>query len=149
MKAKILGEIAEENPYSSHSTAAQWAERYIEYQFKYHILLGNSGQIISFANAGEPCGITKNEQRNKEITNLNGNTIPAIEMKKICKDDLAKNEFFAKYLNQERTPMESVTYWFHGTDEGSALDIIMQGIDVEYGKPGLDFSSGAGFYLTR
>ena len=75
--------------------------------------------------------------------------IPCINLENIAQDDLAKNEFFARYLAQNRKPMEQVTYWFHGTDRESARIIIQQGIDVDKGKSQLDFSDGAGFYLTR
>ena len=42
----------------------------------------------------------------------------------------------------------AVTYWFHGTDHKSALNIVRNGIDLEKGKAGADFSDGNGFYLT-
>ena len=41
IKSKILGELADANPFSSHETPAQWAFRHIEQEFKYNILLSN------------------------------------------------------------------------------------------------------------
>ena len=41
IKSKILGELADANPFSNHETPAQWASRHIEQEFKYNILLSN------------------------------------------------------------------------------------------------------------
>jgi hypothetical protein len=70
-------------------------------------------------------------------------------MFKLTKKELHQDKFFTDYLRQDQNPIGGVTYWFHGTDRESALNIIKEGIDVRRGKEGLDFSDGAGFYLTR
>ena len=44
--------------------------------------------------------------------------------------------------------ISGATYWFHGTDHNSALNIIREGIDLGKGKAAGDFSDGDGFYLT-
>jgi len=44
--------------------------------------------------------------------------------------------------------IESVKYWFHGTDINSARDICTKGISVDQGRTKLDFSDGSGFYVT-
>ena len=70
-------------------------------------------------------------------------------MFKLTKKELHQDKFFTDYLRQDQNPIGGVTYWFHGTDHGSALSIIRDGIDVTKGNKELDFSDGAGFYLTR
>ena len=41
IKSKILGKLADENPYSTHETPGQWACRHVEQEFKYNILLSS------------------------------------------------------------------------------------------------------------
>ena len=79
---------------------------------------------------------------------VTGNTHVSFKFK-LTKEELHDDGFFTDYLRQEQKPIDGVTYWFHGTDRESALNIIKEGIDVNRGGKGLDFSDGAGFYLTR
>ena len=41
------------------------------------------------------------------------------------------------------------TILYHGTDHHSAVDILLQGIDLSAGRQNRDFSSRSGFYLTK
>ena len=145
IKSKILGELADSNPFSSHETPVQWASRYVEEEFNYNILLSS----------------LKNENiwnSNKAIdleyeipTNVANDPvmIKVVNKKMMGLEALNKENFFVDYLSQKQMPMEGITYWFHGTTHDSAKNIVREGIDVTRGKQKLDFSDGAGFYLTR
>ena len=43
--------------------------------------------------------------------------------------------------------LTGIKYWFHGTDHDSAMHIAINGIDLDRGRAGKDFSDGRGFYL--
>ena len=73
----------------------------------------------------------------------------AIDKFKLPDDEMRADPWYEEYLHQKDHPMNEVKYWFHGTDHDSAKNIVTKGIDIERGRPGLDFSDSNGFYLTR
>ena len=85
----------------------------------------------------------------KRTNSLN---IPAINKKNVVTfEEILKDPWFTEsgFLNQKQQPMQNVKFWFHGTNTERALNIVKSGIDITYGRPGLDFSHGRSFYLTR
>ena len=145
IKSKILGELADENPFSSHETPAQWASRHIEQEFKYNILL----RTLKNENDWNKTNSIDIEYEIPTSVDEVPVLMKAIDKFKLTKKELYQDKFFTDYLRQDQNPIGGVTYWFHGTDHGSALSIIRDGIDVTKGNKELDFSDGAGFYLTR
>lgn len=63
-------------------------------------------------------------------------------------DDLKNSDLLTEFMSQDGCTLEESVYWFHGTDHKSALKIMKEGIDLDKGKDGGDFSDGRGFYLT-
>ena len=150
VKAKILSDLADENPFSSHESPAKWAFRHIEQEFKYNILLSN----LNSENDWNQTNAIDVEYKIPTSVDEDPIFMKAVDKFKLTKEELLEegsleNGFFTDYLRQEQNPIDGVTYWFHGTDHGSALSIIRDGIDVTKGNKELDFSDGAGFYLTR
>ena len=151
LKSELLGTLAEDNLYSGHDSPGQWAARHIEQQFKDNILLPFPGSGNGFKVASI---ITSHENEVPyEIPTMFRNPINVSAINKFSidtnKENLADDPTYKDFLSQSIKPMEKVTYWFHGTDWFSALNIIQKGIDVSKGRKQLDFSDGSGFYLTR
>ena len=149
VKSNILNVIAQDNAFLSHATITQWAVSHIEQQFKYNILL-KKDKSWNFVN-------TPLNQEYEIPTLVDDGEIP-VEIQAVRKLRISKDEFqrfqqgqcwFSDYLIQQKNPLSEVTYWFHGTDHDSAKKICEEGIDIETGKRAMDFSDGAGFYLTR
>lgn len=145
IKSKILGELADTNPFSSHETPAQWASRHIEQEFKYNTLL----RTLKNENDWNKTNSIDIEYEIPTSVDEVPVFMKAMDKFKLTKKELYQDKFFTDYLRQDQNPIGGVTYWFHGTDHGSALSIIRDGIDVTKGNKELDFSDGAGFYLTR
>ena len=147
LKAKLLGQLADVNPYSSHDSPAQWASRHIEQLFKSNILLTctNPNESQYQWNTTHAIDVPY------EIPTVAKNPvyISAIDKFVLSKDELLQDPHFSMYLKQPTRPLKDVSYWYHGTDWSSALNIIRTGIDVTKGRKQLDFSDGSGFYLTR
>ena len=144
VKAEILGDLADENPFSSHETPVQWASRHIEQELKYNILLSPVQNKNS-------CNTTGDFDVEYDIIEEDSGVIicKAIDKLKLRKEKLPLDRFFTDFLVQKKDTMKGVTFWFHGTDRESALNIVTEGIYVNFGGKGLDFSHGDGFYLTR
>ena len=143
-KASTLSDLVRSNPMSAHLSAEQWASRYIELQFKYNILLSGSRAYAQSQNIDEPYTIPTDVDEEEDRVE-----IPAIDKLRLTTEKLTQDLYFSDYLAQPRQPIASVRYWFHGTDSDAAMNICTQGISVDKGRKGLDFSDGAGFYLTR
>ncbi|XP_022799460.1 uncharacterized protein LOC111337435 isoform X1 [Stylophora pistillata] len=122
----------------------EWAEIYIEDEFKYNILLSKNKGRFPF----------QSDKTNEWFE------LPISECKLYDGDPLC-NVFAANLLTKENETLIMTTYMlrkfpegkhtflFHGTDHESALDILNGcGIHLSAGKEKRDFSSGKGFYLT-
>ena len=140
VKAKSLCELIAENPYIAHQTVAHWARDHIEQQFKYNILLAGQRK--------EDRHITTKCDEEFTITTSDSIDVDAFKTLLLAKEMLAKVPWLTNYLAQEEAPIESIKFWFHGTDHISAQMIVKEGIDVEKSKKGRDFSDGKGFYLS-
>ena len=144
-KAAALSDLVQNNPTFAHLSSEQWATRYIELQFKYNILLAGSRRFPHLEVDVDVDYEMKTDVDDDEEPVY----IQAITKFILDKEELTQDPYFSDYLDQPRHPIESVKYWFHGTDSDAAMNICTQGISVDKGKKKLDFSDGAGFYLTR
>jgi len=89
-----------------------------------------------------------NPQQQELLTEVpSGETPIRLSSITIHKNDL--NLQRQKYCGLATKPAASVNYWFHATDHESAKNIATQGIDLDRGLAGKDFSDKDGFYLTR
>ena len=122
----------------------EWAEIYIEDEFKYNLLFSEDNSKFPF-----------------EINKTNEwFELPSSECK-LCDDDPLCQVLTANLVTKETETLIMTRYMlrkfddtkhtllFHGTDHGSALDILNgRGIHLPAGWQKRDFSSGKGFYLT-
>ena len=145
VKAAALSNLVRNNPTFAHLTSEQWATKYIELQFKYNILLAGSRVYPHLdVNVDVEYEIKTDVDDDEEPVHMK-----AITKFILTREELTQDPYFADYLVQPRQPIESVKYWFHGTDIKSAENISMTGISVDQGRKKLDFSDGSGFYMTR
>ena len=143
-KAAALSDLVRNNPMSAHLTSKQWAKKYIELQFKYNILLAGSRDFPHLDIIDVDWEFKSDVDDDEEPVYINAITKFRLNEKKLIEDP-----YFWDYRVQLKQPIESVKYWFHATDTDAAISICRQGISVDQGGKKLDFSDGAGFYLTR
>ena len=117
-----------------HIEACEWAERRIQDEFKYNILLSQQSKRFPFEIAGRAEWL-------KEDGVIIANVVTEkSESSMKTQSMLTKLELYG----------EQQVVLFHGTDHESACDIMNgRGIHLEAGRKKRDFSSGAGFYLTK
>lgn len=147
-RASHLSDLIEKNDPCHHQSVAYWAERYIEFMFEYDIFLNDAYPTFP----------------NEENILHEWMTIPT-EREEDGDDDY--DEGIVKilsipYINTTRDrvgtiPFKGVQfppheiqegYWYHGTDHNAAESIRLNGIRLEEGNEGQDFSDSYGFYLT-
>jgi len=146
-KATRLAEKLKNHNSTDHQTLTYWAKLYIEHQFSYHILLASNGDGVynpkEIHNREYFIEASKDADEDSEAVQ-----IPAVNTKMLNEEDLHSSSWLTDYISQEGHSLDGSTLWFHGTDHESAMNIIQNGIDLEKGKNGGDFSDGRGFYLT-
>ena len=117
-----------------HIEACEWAERRVQDEFKYNVLLSQRSKRFPFEIDGRAEWL---ERDGVIIANV---VTKKSESSMITQSMLRKLEL---YVEQE-------VVLFHGTDHESACDIMNgRGIHLGAGRKKRDFSSGAGFYLTK
>ena len=123
-RSVILSSWLDKNTFKAHQTTAYFAQRYIRSVFDQDESLGN---ITSYPLEGEP-----GELRYRNVEEEN-DTISRV-----------------KYINLKGHEMPTLeeTFWFHGTDHYSALNILDSGIELGRGNEKQDFSDGCGFYMS-
>merc|ERR1711915_787407 len=137
-----MQEILSTHPFANHRTTVEWAKDNIAHCFAYNILL--NPDTASF-NEYNKEGCMKTQYTIPTTVDKEEETvdIPAIDL-----EDDPENLLLQDLATEQSSELEDVKYWFHGTDYQSAINIAKNGIDLEKGKQGGDFSDGNGFYLT-
>ena len=149
VKSEILGKMADPRDTFCHDFPGQYASRFVVQEYKYNILLtswNTNDERRSKWNSDKVIDIyyTIPVEVSEEMR-----FVKAIDRFKIDDTELNQKQYYQQYILQEQTPLQNVSFWFHGTDHKSASDIVRLGINVGKGRTGLDFSSGIGFYMTR
>ena len=117
-----------------HIEACEWAERGIQDEFKYNILLSQQSKRFPFEIDGRA------EWLEKDGVIIANVVTEKSESSMKTQSMLTKLELYG----------EQQVVLFHGTDHESACDIMNgRGIHLGAGRKKRDFSSGAGFYLTK
>ena len=117
-----------------HIEACEWAERRVQDEFKYNILLSQQSKRFPFDIDGRAEWL---ERDGVIIANV---VTKKSESSMITQSMLRKLELYD----------EQEVVLFHGTDHESACDIMNgRGIHLGAGRKERNFSSGAGFYLTK
>ena len=123
-----------------HIEACEWAERRVQDEFKYNILLSQQSKRFPFEIDGRAEWL---ERDDVIIANV---VAKKSESSMKTKSMLIKLEL----TNEQEEQEEQEVVLFHGTDHESACDIMNgRGIHLGAGRKKRDFSSGAGFYLTK
>ena len=118
-----------------HIEACEWAERRIQDEFKYNVLLSQRSKRFPFEIDGSTEWL---ERHGVIITNV------------VTKKSESSMKTQSMLRMFERLCDEQQVFLFHGTDHKSACDIMSgRGIHLGAGRKKRDFSSGAGFYLTK
>ena len=128
-----------------HIEPCEWAEIFVEDEFKYSVLLSQQTDKFPFQSDLvnmwflQLSEIDSKQRIHVEIMNL------------LTKEfEMSANTACSKLLDQERKlEQEQHVVLFHGTDHESAKDILVRGIDLKAGRQRRDFSCGFGFYLTK
>ena len=117
-----------------HIEACEWAERGIQDEFKYNVLLTQWSKRFPFEIDGRAEWLEKD-----------GVIIANVVTKK-SESSIKTQSMLRKFEPYD----EQMVVLFHGTDHKSACDIMSgRGIHLGAGRKKRDFSSGAGFYLTK
>ena len=117
-----------------HIEACEWAERGIQDEFKYNVLLTQRSKRFPIE-IGE-----RDELLEKD------DVIVANVLTKKSESSMRTQSMLRKFEPYD----EQMVVLFHGTDHQSACDIMSgRGIHLGAGRKKRDFSSGAGFYLTK
>ena len=122
-----------------HIESCDWAEIYVEDEFKHNPLLSQQRSTFPFGNKGnEWFEWSENEEhRHVNIVKLVSNETEIFS----ASQSMMRN---FEFEDEEHTVL------FHGTDHESATDILIgRGIYLWAGRQKRDFSSGEGFYLTN
>ena len=117
-----------------HIEACEWAERRVQDEFKYNVLLYQRSKTFPFQIDGST-----------EWLERDGVIIANVVTKK-SESSMRTQSMLRKLELYD----EQKVVLFHGTDHKSACDIMSgRGIHLGAGRKKRDFSSGAGFYLTK
>ena len=117
-----------------HIEACEWAERGIQDEFKYNILLSQQSKRFPFEIAGRAEWLKKD----------------GVIIANVVTEKSESSMKTQSMLTKLELSGEQQVVLFHGTDHESACDIMNgRGIHLGAGRKKRDFSSGAGFYLTK
>ena len=117
-----------------HIEACEWAERRVQDEFKYNILLSQQSKRFPFEIDGRAEWLERDD------------VIIANVVTKKSESSMKTQSMLRKLELYD----EQNVVLFHGTDHESACDIMNgRGIHLGAGRKKRDFSSGAGFYLTK
>ena len=123
-----------------HIDPCEWAEIFVEDEFKYSVLLSQQTDKFPFKSDS----VNTWFQQSSEIDS--GECIHVEIMNLLTSENTA----CSKLLDRERKlEQEQHVVLFHGTDHESAKEILVRGIDLKAGRQRRDFSCGFGFYLTK
>ena len=128
-----------------HIEACEWADIFIEDEFKYNPMLSPSAVEFPFETNSPD---TWFQLPNKGYAQ--DEYCYAVNIKNVViKESL--NSTMTQSILGERVSTENgqAVVLYHGTDHHSAADILNRGIDLCCGRQKRDFSSGSGFYLTK
>lgn len=130
-----------------HIEACEWAELFVEDEFKYNPLLSPPTPTFPFK-----CSLTNNwfdltsvPDKERE-SNISFNCVKILNLptkqSNACRNAQAK---LRELLPQD----DQNIVLYHGTDHESARQILLRGIYLYAGRQRRDFSCGKGFYLTN
>ena len=149
-RASFLADCLSQSSLSDHQTILYWASSYIQQYFDHHILFSGRPYIPRREEQDEPFlmkTVPSLDTADEDPVYVGGKNI------RLDTDDIRKfkgNQWITDYLAQDCSSMEDTEYWFHGTRDVDAKNIIENGIMLSKGKPfGHDFSRGDGFYVTN
>jgi len=132
-----------------HIEASEWAAIFIQDEFTYNPLLCS----LYFRQFPFQSYLTSSWFQlppitdNKESENDPGPCHVNI-MNFVMKESHASKDIHSK-LDDFLSQSNGTTVLYHGTDHYSAVNILLEGIDLSAGKQNRDFSSRSGFYLTK
>ena len=131
---------------SLHIDACEWAQLFVEDEFKFNPLLSSVTSSFPFnhnlINAWFELTTISNESRKSNV-----NVCQVQIMNLITEECNAYNK--ADTALSASIPQENQNVvLYHGTDHKSAQQILLRGIELFAGRQKRDFSCGKGFYLT-
>lgn len=145
-RAKYLRDTLEIQTNSSLQTVLYWAEKYVEEEFKYNLLLGGKAQTSKQDQDFDVQYHTPGTFGEKPVQILTVNVQTPKDLSELLLE--GKHPNLVKYLTQIDSTCSGTKYWFHATDHASVDSIIENGIELGFGKRFQDFSHGGGFYVT-
>jgi len=149
-RATFLAGCLTQSSVSDHQAILHWASSYIQQYFDHHILFSGRPYLPRreedqpFKIQTVPCP----EEEDTEQEPVNVQVLPI----KLDGERLPEgNKWISEYLSQDTASMEETEYWFHGTNQEAARNIVEHGIMLGKAKAfmGADFSYGNSFYITN
>lgn len=127
--AKMISNLIEKNPVADHQSVLHWAKNFAR-SFK-----GFNTENIGYSDGA------KNDAKDfrKIQTTKTSNSA----------DNNTRNELAKIYKEQKENKNLNYNYWFHGTSQNNAEEIVTNGINLKKGQHFGDFSDGHGFYVTE
>ena len=132
-----------------HMEACEWAQLFVEDEFKYNPLLSPPTPMFPFR-----CSLTNTwfdltsiPDKERE-SNINFDCVRIINLPTTQSNACSNAQ--AKLSESPALPQDDQNIvLYHGTDHESARQILLRGIYLYAGRQRRDFSSGKGFYLTN
>ena len=132
-----------------HIEACEWAEIFIQDECTYNPLISSLylWQFPFRSDLADSCfklpPITDDKESENDPDPCHVNIMNFVTKEsQFSKDIHSKMDDFLPQSN-------GTTVLYHGTDHHSAVNILLEGIDLSAGRQNRDFSSRSGFYLTK
>lgn len=138
-RSEMIANWIEKQPVSEHRSLLSWTELYVEYIFKYDIFLNECVGSYPYPNNVLNKWFSVPVKTREKQPNVNVDV-------SCC--NTTRDHAHAIICGKLDPQRRACSYWFHGTDHKSAVNIVKNGIMPNVGKPKLDFSHGDGFYLN-
>lgn len=128
-----------------HIEPCEWAEIFLEDEFKYNFLLSPQADKFPFQSD------LINTWFQHSTENKNGESIHVRTVNLVTEECETSGTTACSRLYDVLRELEQEQHvvLFHGTDHDSAKGILVGGIDLSAGRQKRDFSCGLGFYLTK
>ena len=136
------------NQFHEQQTLMYWVNQYLENTFDYDVFLQNEVGMYPYHEDKQDEWVPVNVPTEGRVPEGDEENVPdewSVPIINTTPDNVkALTQDGIAYMQDETPP----TLLFHGTDHKSAQHVVLNGIQLNKGKPKQDFSDGDGFYLT-
>ena len=130
-----------------HIDACEWAQLFVEDEFKYNPLLSSLTSPFPFYHCVTNAWFELKSLPDEILVESNINVFQVQVMNLTTEESNAYSKAHTALTASIRQQNQN-TVLYHGTDHESARQILLRGIELCAGRQKRDFSCGRGFYLT-